>query len=57
MKRTMKEFEAYIDETMDKGLKLWDAASVGLGVIKDGEVVLTIGKPRRRRTVKTEDGE
>lgn len=43
MKRTMKEFEAYIDETMEKGLKLWDAASVGLGVIKDGEVVLSKG--------------
>lgn len=43
MKRTMKEFEAYIDETMEKGLELWDAASVGLGVIKDGEVVLCKG--------------
>lgn len=43
MKMTQKEFEAYIDEVMAHGLKLWDATSLGLGVIKDGEVVLCRG--------------
>ena len=40
---TNQEFIAYIDKTMNDGLKLWDATSVGLGVIKDGSVVLCKG--------------
>ena len=43
MKMTKEEFEAYIDKTMEQGLKLWDATSVSLGVVKDGEVVLCKG--------------
>lgn len=43
MKMTEKEFVEYIDRTMENGLKLWDATSVGLGVIKDGKVILCKG--------------
>ena len=50
---TEQEFIAFIDKTMADGLQLWDATSVGLGVIKDGKVVLCKGYGYRDMENKT----